>query len=49
VAEGVETPEQLNFMRGHYCDAMQGYYLSKPVPPGQFELMLKNGTRLDIA
>ncbi|MEW6332425.1 MAG: EAL domain-containing protein [Pseudomonadota bacterium] len=49
VAEGVETPEQLNFMRGHYCDAMQGYYLSKPVPPEQFELLLKNGTRLDIA
>ncbi len=49
VAEGVETMEQLKFMRQHGCDAMQGYYLSKPIPPAQFEIFLKNGTRLDVA
>jgi len=49
VAEGVETLEQLNFMRKHRCDAMQGYYLSKPLPPEQFAVLLKNGTRLDVA
>jgi EAL domain-containing protein (putative c-di-GMP-specific phosphodiesterase class I) len=32
VAEGVETKEQLAFLREHDCDAMQGYYFSKPVP-----------------
>lgn len=45
VAEGVETIEQLNFMRAHHCDAMQGYFLSKPLPADQFENFLKNGAR----
>jgi diguanylate cyclase (GGDEF)-like protein/PAS domain S-box-containing protein len=49
VAEGVETLEQLNFMREHHCDAMQGYYLSKPLPPDQFTALLNNGTCLDLA
>jgi EAL domain-containing protein (putative c-di-GMP-specific phosphodiesterase class I) len=49
VAEGVETVEQLKFMREHGCDALQGYYLSKPLPPEQFADFLKNGTRLDVA
>jgi len=46
VAEGVETREQLNFMREHDCDAMQGYFLSKPLPADQFESFLKSGARL---
>lgn len=32
VAEGVETPEQYAFLRGHGCDECQGYYFSKPLP-----------------
>ena len=32
VAEGVETREQLDFLREHGCDAMQGYFFSKPLP-----------------
>ena len=46
VAEGVETLDQLKFMREHRCDAMQGYYFSKPLPPEQFEEFLKSGIRL---
>jgi EAL domain-containing protein (putative c-di-GMP-specific phosphodiesterase class I) len=48
VAEGVETKEQLNFIREHGCDAMQGYFLSKPLPADQFESFLKSGARLTI-
>ncbi|MCR4347018.1 MAG: EAL domain-containing protein [Sulfuricaulis sp.] len=48
VAEGVETLEQLNFMREHHCNAMQGYYFSKPLPPEQFEEFLKSGIRLAV-
>lgn len=32
VAEGVETVEQLNFMKEHGCERAQGYLFSKPVP-----------------
>ncbi len=32
VAEGVETREQLEFLRSHGCDFIQGYLLSKPQP-----------------
>lgn len=32
VAEGVETEEQLEFLRDHDCDTVQGYYLSRPKP-----------------
>jgi EAL domain-containing protein (putative c-di-GMP-specific phosphodiesterase class I) len=43
VAEGVETPEQLEFLRAHRCDAAQGYYFSRPVSPEQFAKLLRNG------
>ena len=33
VAEGVETPEQLEYLRGQHCDRMQGYLLSRPIEP----------------
>ncbi len=36
VAEGVETAEQLEFLRAHECEGMQGYYFSKPMPTEQF-------------
>ena len=43
VAEGVETPEELAFLREHKCDEAQGYYFSRPVPPEQFAKLLKSG------
>ena len=33
VAEGVETLEQLDFLRSLDCDKMQGYLVSRPLPP----------------
>ncbi|MBR1281534.1 EAL domain-containing protein [Bradyrhizobium sp. AUGA SZCCT0177] len=33
VAEGVETIEQKEFLREHACDEIQGFLISKPVPP----------------
>ena len=32
VAEGVETAEQLEFLRSQRCDAGQGYFLYRPLP-----------------
>lgn len=31
IAEGVETESQVNFLRTHLCDIIQGYYISKPM------------------
>jgi diguanylate cyclase (GGDEF)-like protein/PAS domain S-box-containing protein len=36
VAEGVETQEQLSFLSEEGCDAVQGYFLGKPAPIGQY-------------
>ena len=36
-AEGVETEAQLEFLRTHGCDEIQGYYLGHPGPPAMFE------------
>ena len=41
-AEGVETPEQLAFLRRHHCDLLQGYLFSPPVPPERFEELLRS-------
>jgi diguanylate cyclase len=43
IAEGVETREQLAFLRHQQCDEGQGYYFSRPVPPQQFAMLLENG------
>jgi len=46
VAEGVETREQIDFLRTLGCDMIQGYYYSRPVPREEFEKKLASG---DIA
>ncbi|MHB8138036.1 MAG: sensor domain-containing protein [Smithellaceae bacterium] len=42
VAEGVETQEQMDFLRQRSCDEMQGYYFSKPVTPEKFADLLRS-------
>ncbi|SHH82435.1 bifunctional diguanylate cyclase/phosphodiesterase [Clostridium grantii] len=46
VAEGVETKEQLNFLRNQNCNEIQGYYFSRPVPSIEFEKMLIEGKNI---
>ena len=46
IAEGVETADQLAFLRTHGCDAMQGYYFSKPLSTEQFAELLRRRRRL---
>ncbi len=41
IAEGVETPEQLAFLRESHCDQIQGYLISKPLPLAELERFLR--------
>ena len=45
VVEGAETAEQVAVLRDLGCDAIQGYYYSRPVPREDFEEMLDNGLK----
>jgi diguanylate cyclase (GGDEF)-like protein/PAS domain S-box-containing protein len=40
VAEGVETQEQLGFLADEGCDAVQGYFIGKPAPIGQYTALI---------
>ncbi|MEP6994571.1 MAG: EAL domain-containing protein [Acidobacteriota bacterium] len=40
IAEGVETEEQLRFLSNHNCDQLQGFLLSRPLPPEAFQAFL---------
>lgn len=40
IAEGVENETQLDFLRRHGCDYIQGFYFSKPLPQDEFEKLL---------
>jgi diguanylate cyclase (GGDEF)-like protein/PAS domain S-box-containing protein len=41
IAEGVESEEQLVFLKTHRCDGFQGYYRSPPVPVKEAESLLR--------
>jgi len=41
VAEGVETAEQLAILRALDCNEVQGYYIARPVPPGEMLQMMR--------
>jgi diguanylate cyclase (GGDEF)-like protein len=45
IAEGVETLEQLAFLRSLNCDEMQGYFVSRPVPSEEFRQLLEDARR----
>lgn len=46
IAEGVETPGQLVFLRNHDCDGMQGYLFSRPQPVAEIIRLLLSGKKL---
>lgn len=42
IAEGVETEDQLSFLRAAGCEKIQGYYYSRPLPEAEFVKFLRN-------
>jgi diguanylate cyclase (GGDEF)-like protein/PAS domain S-box-containing protein len=48
IAEGVETEEQLDFLKTNGCDEFQGYLFSRPVPASELAEMLKSGKYMEL-
>jgi diguanylate cyclase (GGDEF)-like protein/PAS domain S-box-containing protein len=48
VAEGVETEDQLAFLRSNACDEMQGYLFAKPTDAEECGRMLREGRKLSV-
>jgi EAL domain-containing protein (putative c-di-GMP-specific phosphodiesterase class I) len=48
VAEGVETRDQMTFLRQLGCDQLQGYLFSKPLPVADYERLVQEDVRLPL-
>ena len=48
VAEGVEDDEQVRLLRELGCDQIQGFYVSRPLPPEDIDAMLSAGMRKSL-
>ena len=46
IAEGVESPDQVEYLRAEGCNRLQGYYLSRPLEPTQLRSFIEGGARL---
>jgi response regulator RpfG family c-di-GMP phosphodiesterase len=46
LAEGVETEEQMHYLRRNDCDEMQGYFFSRPLPADEIATLRSSGKRL---
>ena len=47
IAEGVETPAQLEFLKTLGCDEYQGYHFSRPLPASDFERLFRESRSQD--
>jgi len=47
IAEGVETREQMNYLKSLNCHEMQGFYFSRPASKEKFQQLLKDGLLID--
>jgi diguanylate cyclase (GGDEF)-like protein len=45
LAEGVETEEQMSFLRNHHCDEIQGFYFSQPLEADAFAEKVRTSRR----
>lgn len=45
-ADGAQTEAQLNYLRRHRCDPIQGHYFSRPLPAQQLTDMLLQNKRI---
>lgn len=45
IAEGVETSQQIEFLKKHNCDEVQGYYFSHPIPADEVEKFFTLGNK----
>jgi len=46
IAEGVEEKNQLNWLESNGCDAIQGYYFSRPLPTNEFETFIITSNKM---